>query len=334
MPIGELLLFVSHLSFNASLRYSRPLRIHRWELALRHGTRLNFRWCNLSVRFPNIIWLVQIVYLVALLTNLWEPVMAQRCSTFCSDSRLWLWAGKFINWNSIHVVNISKCLTWRGDIKWLSVNLSSFLWSQFSSLLWWLCRIILTTAILLLSGNTFLILLNNRARFLLGWHRWLVFSFCVFTITLPIKWRRYLWRRTFQHDIITKGLLMVSNLCLEEFWFVNLLDFFARFNGSLGLLVLVHYFWDSNFWRVIGISISIRKWEVSWWDIVLGHIEGLDIICDLVVIVLLLDAFDVSSWLFPDTCRLLLLFNIVLHFGWVLTDSGGIVVTNSSHAWT
>lgn len=47
----------------------------------------------------------------------------------------------------------------------------------------------------------------------------------------------------------------------------------------------------------------------------LGHIKSLNIICDLVVIVLLLDAFDVPSWLFPETRKLLLLFDIILHFG-------------------
>ena len=275
MPIGELPLFISYLFINAALRYSSPLHIHCWELALRHGTRLNFRWRNLRVRFPNVIWLVQIVYFVGLFSNLWEPVMAQRCGTFSSSTtRLWLWAVHFINWNTIHVVNISKCLTWRGNIEWLSINLSSFLWSQLSGLLWWLCRIVLTTAILLSTGFTFLGLglFNNWARFLFGGHWWLVFGFCIFTITLPIKGRGYLGRRTFQHDIVTECLLMVSNLRLEEFWFMNLLNFFARFDGSLGLLVLVHNFWDSNFWRVIGLSISIWKREVSWWDIVCGHI--------------------------------------------------------------
>ena len=47
----------------------------------------------------------------------------------------------------------------------------------------------------------------------------------------------------------------------------------------------------------------------------LGHVEGLDIICNLVIIILLLEAFDVSSWLFPEACGLLLLFDIVFHFG-------------------
>lgn len=66
----------------------------------------------------------------------------------------------------------------------------------------------------------------------------------------------------------------------------------------------------------------------------LRHVEGLDIICNLVIVILLLDPFDIPSRLFSEACSLLLLFDIVFHFGGFMTNSGGIVVSDSSHAWT
>jgi len=90
----HLFIFLVNLSFNASLRYSRVLllRFHLWELALRHGTRLNFRWSNISIGFPNAFWLVQIVYFVGPSTNLWELVLAHWSSCLCSNTILWWWA--------------------------------------------------------------------------------------------------------------------------------------------------------------------------------------------------------------------------------------------------